>query len=578
MVWGKAGSTDITSGDALTLSSVLDSKFYTFLYLSVPSGDMTEYQTVGNGTKDTGNNYANRKGKNGAEGTFNSRANWVVSAKSGATQPEFAVGYIFNIAGEEKLMNSRHINANASGAGSIPDRQENAGKWANTSDVMDVISFDNTGTGDYATGTNLSALGSDLTPAAAVPAVPAVDSVQDNSIFVETDTARRYWFDAESSNTVTLQSDFSSSTGWTTSSSSLLNVDTSAQEIDFTFNVDNGDLATMYYDLTSTSDTKWVLRSQVDIDTIAQGSDTSDKWLFYGLSSTNNGANETQDFLGMAIRVDNTKTELLAIETDGSAPNNESTTVFTRNAQAETLYVEMIRESATSFTINLYSDSAYSTLLESKTITASSGTATLRYLKFAGLQGFSDSQVVGSVPNITLYNDVTSATIPATWYGEDAEKFYDTSATSSNVDYILQVASAGHGTRAGVTVLAGSDAINRKIQYVKFKLRKFSSPSGNYQITVRDSSDTIKATANFDVTALPTTAGLVEHDLGSEVLLAEGDRILYEYGGASGTNLYLNDTSGTSGFSATLYNYSSAYVTDATDTIIAVMDSQGASI
>ena len=211
MAWGKAGSTDVTSGDALTLSSVLDSKFYTFLYLSVPSGEMTEYQTVGNGTKDTGNRYANRKGKNGAEGTFSSRANWVVSAKSGATQPELGVGYIFNIAGEEKLMNSRHINANASGAGSIPDRQENAGKWANTSDVMDVISFDNTGTGDYATGTNLSALGSDLTPAGTVPAVPAVDNVQDNSIFVETDTARRYWLEPEvpstSASTATTEND-----------------------------------------------------------------------------------------------------------------------------------------------------------------------------------------------------------------------------------------------------------------------------------------------------------------------------------------------------------------------------------
>jgi hypothetical protein len=49
-------------------------------------------------------------------------------------------------------------------------------------------------------------------------------------------------------------------------------------------------------------------------------------------------------------------------------------------------------------------------LLESKTITVPSSVQTLRYLKVAGLQGFSDSQVVGSVSNITLYNDVTSTT------------------------------------------------------------------------------------------------------------------------------------------------------------------------
>ena len=238
--------------------------------------------------------------------------------------------------------------------------------------------------------------------------------VQDNSLLVEKDTANRYWFNAESSNTVTFQSDLSSSTGWTTTGSKV-SIDTTNEEIDFSFNTDNGDLSHTYYDLTSVSDTKWVLRSQIDIDTVTQGSDVGDVFIFYGIGSTNQNGNESQDFLGLMFRVDNTKTDIFVIETDGTDPNNETTTLFTRQLQAETLYVEMIRESATSFTINLYSDSGYSTLLESKTITVPSSVQTLRYLKVAGIQGYSDSQVVGSVPNITLYNDVTSATIPATW-------------------------------------------------------------------------------------------------------------------------------------------------------------------
>ena len=215
-------------------------------------------------------------------------------------------------------------------------------------------------------------------------------------------------------NSITFQSDLSSSTGWTTTGSKV-SIDTTNEEIDFSFNTDNGDLSHTYYDLTSVSDTKWVLRSQIDIDTVTQGSDVNDVFIFHGIGSTNQNGNETQDFLGLMFRVDNTKTDIFAIETDGSHPNNETTTLFTRQLQAETLYVEMIRESATSFTVNLYSDSGYSTLLESKTITVPSSVQTLRYLKVAGIQGFSDSQVVGSVPNITLYNDVTSATIPATW-------------------------------------------------------------------------------------------------------------------------------------------------------------------
>jgi hypothetical protein len=161
-----------------------------------------------------------------------------------------------------------------------------------------------------------------------------------------------------------------------------------------------------------------------------------------------------------------------------------------------------------------------------------------------------------------------------TWSLEGLEKFYDTTATASNADLIMQVASAGHGTRVGVKILSGSTAIGKYIQNIKFKLSKFSSPSGNYQITVRDSSDVVKATANFSATGLPTSATIIDHDIGSPVKLAEGDRILYEYGGASGTKFWYNNSSGVSGFAVTYYNYSSAYVDDSTDQVIGAMDSQ----
>jgi len=229
-------------------------------------------------------------------------------------------------------------------------------------------------------------------------------NVQSGSRFEETDTRKIYYGATPS---VTFEADFSSSTGWTTTGSNI-SVDTTAQEIDFTFNTDDADKSVSYYDLTTVSDTNWVLRSQIDIDTVTQGSETNDVFLMYGLGSTVQDGSEVQDFLGLMFRLDDTKTDIFAIETDGSAPNNETTTLFTRQAQAETLYVELKRDSATSFTINLYSDSGYSTLLESKTITASSGTTTLRYLKVTGLQGFANSSLVGSIPNIKFYNGVTS--------------------------------------------------------------------------------------------------------------------------------------------------------------------------
>jgi len=170
MAWGKAGSTTLSSsGDALTTPTLSSNDTLQYLYHGLPTGgELTEYMTMGSGgTKDTGSNYANRKSSNGgSDSTFTSRANIVNAAKSGATTPEFGVGYIFNLAGEEKLLISQHINASANGSGTAPERSEAVGKHVQTSVVDDIISFDNTGSGDLASDSNLTVLGSDLTPTA----------------------------------------------------------------------------------------------------------------------------------------------------------------------------------------------------------------------------------------------------------------------------------------------------------------------------------------------------------------------------------------------------------------------------
>ena len=195
MVWGKAGSTTLGSaGDALTTPTLSSNGNLHYLYHGLPTGgELTEYMTMGSGgTKDTGSNYANRVSSNGgSDSTFTSRANIVNAAKSGATTPEFGIGYILNIAGEEKLLISHHVNASGNGAGTAPERSEAVGKHVQTSVVDDIVSFDNTGSGDFASDSNLSVLGSEITPASAVP---AIENIQDNSLFVEKDTAKRYWF------------------------------------------------------------------------------------------------------------------------------------------------------------------------------------------------------------------------------------------------------------------------------------------------------------------------------------------------------------------------------------------------
>ena len=135
-----------------------------FLYNAIPSGEMTEYLTFGSlGVKDTTAKYANRVSSNGASSGsgYNSRSNIVFSAKSGGTQPEFGVSYIANKSDRAKLLIGHCVNAHTAGAGTAPDRTEFVGKHVQTSNPLNVVSFDNTGTGDYVSGTECVVLGYD---------------------------------------------------------------------------------------------------------------------------------------------------------------------------------------------------------------------------------------------------------------------------------------------------------------------------------------------------------------------------------------------------------------------------------
>jgi hypothetical protein len=102
------------------------------------------------------------------------------------------------------------------GAGNTIRSRDMVYKYVNTPKITR-IDLNNQGAGSYDTGSNLTVLGSDVTPAAAIP---ALDNVQDNSLFVDKENARRYWFDASS------DFDFSAS-----SSGAVSNQPTDATEV-----------------------------------------------------------------------------------------------------------------------------------------------------------------------------------------------------------------------------------------------------------------------------------------------------------------------------------------------------------
>ena len=163
MVWSKNGTPDTLTGtsDTMAISDQTSTTFNQFLIHTIESGATTTLFRVGNGSLDTGSNYAYRySGLGGADGTSTS-VGYLINYWNGDVDSRFNVGYMINISSEEKLYIG-WLNENVTaGAANAPERVENVGKWTNTSNQFDNIGETNGGAGDFATDSNLSALGTD---------------------------------------------------------------------------------------------------------------------------------------------------------------------------------------------------------------------------------------------------------------------------------------------------------------------------------------------------------------------------------------------------------------------------------
>jgi hypothetical protein len=142
--------------------------------------------------------------------------------------------------------------------------------------------------------------------------------------------------------------------------------------------------------------------------------------------------------------------------------------------------------------------------------------------------------------------------------------------------YTFVQASAGNGRRAGIKVASGSGAIGKSVRYIRFKIVRTGSPGGTLYCRVRNSSDTIIAETSENANDVSTSIHEHDFDLGSYVVLSEGDRIMLElYTGSSGNGIWMRDlTSNTmpSDFEKTVYNYSSVYVDSTTTTVWGVIN------
>ncbi len=159
MAWQVAGPPDTLTGTGDTMTvEVSDLTHYVFLSHALPSGNFRQTLRL---NSDAGNNYAHRDSTDGAaDATKVSRPQIEMGAGDEATT-SFIISYWFNLSGEEKLGLDWEVRSNTAGAANAPTRKEQVAKWVNTSDPIDEFNIINDQGGDFATDSNLSALGTD---------------------------------------------------------------------------------------------------------------------------------------------------------------------------------------------------------------------------------------------------------------------------------------------------------------------------------------------------------------------------------------------------------------------------------
>ena len=162
MAWIANGTTTLESdGDTCTITDQTSTKFNNYFSDTFAgSGNVGLDYRVGNGSIDSGSNYAYRRCDN-----YGSDATAVNTDKlhgsNSAWGHHFGVGWFVNISDEEKLFIHHVCEQGSAGAGTAPSSLDFAGKWVNTSNQSDQIQAFNRTTGDYDNGSNITALGTD---------------------------------------------------------------------------------------------------------------------------------------------------------------------------------------------------------------------------------------------------------------------------------------------------------------------------------------------------------------------------------------------------------------------------------
>ena len=337
-------------------------------------------------------------------------------------------------------------------------------------------------------------------------------NIQDNSLLVEKDVARRYWFSAESENTKTVDDDFSGADNWTDSDSTIIGVNTTTDVLDFKEKDGNFDEVSYYAITALGTDANFTLRLKLNIGTITQTGNTDSVRTLIGISSDNDIPTETaRDEVGIIWRVTDTINKFYAFTADGIALPTSGTDFATTPSTtggdgSGNYYVEIIGDSGT-YTFKLFSDSTYDTLIESESITDAGITGLDNIVIRSSTLTTTNNQARGYIDDVKFYDGVTSAITPATWTMQPTLE--DDFSSSAGWTQVTNTASGvSGGELIGLTNSSGTNGAGAWKDYglvddekfvlrCKFQIVTQSGETGNASTLYFGISDTNGATSPF---------------------------------------------------------------------------------
>ena len=406
MAWSKNGTTTLSSaGDTVTVSSLTATDFNVFLHHQLATTATNNRVTYDNNSN---TDYAWRQSVNGgADGTATSQdqTNW--NNGVGGSDDRLSIVYVINLDSEEKLGIGWQVAQNATGAGTAPYRREWVDKCDTSTNTGQFtrIDMNNASTGDYDTGTNVTVLNGDTTEEAILA------NVQSGSRFEATDTRKIYYGALPS---VTYETDFSSSTGWTTTDSNDVNIANNRLEFNTPL---SSTVKEIYYDLGAniTSTSAWILRAKVDFTTVTASGGFGSSF-FFGLTSSTSTTNT--DFVGIRYRVQASPSNNAWFVTGVNGYPTDSTETAIVNPSVKTYYLEMKRTSSSNVTLTLYNNSDYTGVYQSTvTLTDAGSLGDLRYINVHVVgHPSASSDIIGNIDDLKFYNGVTSTDF--TWTQE----------------------------------------------------------------------------------------------------------------------------------------------------------------